>query len=273
MSGIDELLAVMAMLRDPQGGCPWDREQDFRSLVSHTLEEAYEVADAIEQGDMAELRAELGDLLFQVVFYAQIAKEQGLFDFDMVASSIVDKLKRRHPHVFGDVEIADAHAQTQAWEQYKTQERADKAKQLGKAESALDGVSLALPALVRAEKLQRRAARTGFDWDHWQGVVDKVREELDELSEACETAPMSIQVEEELGDLLFSVVNLSRHLGMGAEGALRGANLKFQRRFQSMESLCRQQGTALDKLGPDQREALWQQVKRAENGDDTPINA
>ena len=234
MSRIDELVDIMARLRDPERGCPWDVQQTFATIAPYTLEEAYEVADAIERGDMPELRDELGDLLFQVAFYTQMAREQQLFDFDAVHDAICDKMVRRHPHVFADARVADAEEQSHAWERFKAAERHGKG---GEAAGQLAGVARALPALVRAEKLQRRAAKVGFDWDDVTGVAEKVREELDELAQARSDGAPEARQAEELGDLLFSCVNLARHLGIDAEQALRGANEKFERRFGAMERL------------------------------------
>ena len=220
---IHKLLAVMAALRNPQGGCPWDIEQDFASIAPYTIEEAYEVADAIERGELGELRDELGDLLFQVVFHARMAEEQGAFNFDDVVATIVEKMIRRHPHVFADEEVADAEAQTRAWEALKAKER--KAK--GHPQSLLDGVTLGLPALKRAEKLQKRAARAGFDLPEIAPVFDKVCVELE--GKDVQT------LEGEIGELLFACVNLARHAGVDPEQALRSTNAQFVRRFQQME--------------------------------------
>lgn len=262
MSGIEELLAVMARLRDPEGGCPWDLEQDFRSIAPYTIEEAYEVADAIERDDIAGLREELGDLLFQVVFHARMAEEQGAFDFATVARELAEKMRRRHPHVFGTTPVADAAAQTEAWEAHKARERA--ARDAG---GALDGVPLNLPALARAQKLGRRAARAGFDWPDAAAVLDKLDEERNELAEAVASrAGMPEAVEEELGDLLFTVVNLARHLGSDAESALRRANLKFERRFREVEARLAAEGGRLEDSDMQTLERLWRGVKESEAG-------
>jgi MazG family protein len=258
---IQRLLDIMARLRDPDGGCPWDREQDFASIAPYTLEEAYEVAEAIAQQDWPELRDELGDLLFQVVFHARMAEERGWFDFNEVVEAICDKMIRRHPHVFGDASVADAKEQTVAWEEHKARERAHR-----NHTSLLDGVSLALPALTRARKLQGRAARVGFDWPDAGGVVAKIREELDELEQAL-AQDDTTAVGEELGDLLFSVVNLARHRDLDPEGLLRTANGKFIRRFQAMEARARAQGTDLAALGPEAMDALWESAKLEERDD------
>jgi tetrapyrrole methylase family protein/MazG family protein/ATP diphosphatase len=255
---IDRLIAIMARLRDRERGCPWDREQDFATIAPYTIEEAYEVADAIERRDMAALKDELGDLLFQVVFHARMGEEAGLFGFDEVATAITEKMVRRHPHVFGDAEIRSAAAQTEAWEAHKAAEREAK----GEAASVLDGVALALPALLRAAKISRRAARIGFDWPDADAVIDKIEEELDEVEDAIDEAAPPAAVEEEIGDLLFAAANLARKLDIDPETALRRATAKFERRFRALEVLAKERG-----VGPDldALEALWQEVKTAEN--------
>lgn len=257
---IDELLQVMARLRDPEQGCPWDCEQTFATIAPYTLEEAYEVADAIARADMAELRDELGDLLFQVVFHAQMAREAGHFDFDDVVRAIVDKMVRRHPHVFADVQVADAAEQTRRWEAQKAEERAARAQQ--QSHSVLDGVAVALPALVRAEKLQKRAARVGFDWPDIQGPLDKVREEIDEVQAELAAAAPQDRVAGEIGDLLFAVVNLARHRGVDAETALRQASLKFERRFRHVEQSLQAAGRELTEATLAEMDALWEEAKR-----------
>ncbi len=243
---IRPLAAVMARLRAPNGGCPWDLEQDFASIAPYTIEEAYEVADAIARGDMADLKEELGDLVLQVVFHSQMAAEAGHFTLGDVLDGIVDKMERRHPHVFGDVAVHSAEAQTANWEALKAAEKPRK--------GALDGVALGLPALLRAEKLQKRAARTGFDWPDAVGPRAKIDEELAEI-EAASDADKA----EEVGDLLFAVVNYARHLGIDAEAALRAANGKFEARFSAMEALA---GETFVSLDLDAKEALWQAVKQ-----------
>jgi MazG family protein len=254
---IDRLLGIMARLRDPRRGCPWDREQTWSSIVPHTIEEAYEIADAVARGDVDQVRDELGDLLFQVVFQSRIAEEQGLFGFDDVADGISSKLERRHPHVFGDATIGDAAEQTAAWERHKAEERRAK----GGAAGTLDGVTLGLPALMRAAKLGRRAAQVGFDWPDAAGVLEKVREEIDELQQAV-AAGDAEQAREELGDLLFSVAQLSRHLAVDPETALRDAGGKFERRFRHVEaSLANDGRTAVD-ASMTELEALWARAKR-----------
>ena len=247
---LDRLLAIMRTLRDPNGGCEWDRAQTFATIVPHTIEEAYEVADAVARGDTGDVRDELGDLLFQVVFQARIAEESGLFDFDAVAGSIADKLERRHPHIFGGAAMPGG-MREERWEAIKAAERGAKG-----ATSALDGVAAALPALMRAEKLQKRAARVGFDWPDPRGPAAKVAEEMDELAQA----PPDARVEE-AGDLLFAAVNLVRAYGIAAGDALRAANAKFERRFRAMEMLA---GGSFASLSLEQQEQLWQAVKAAE---------
>ncbi len=254
---IDRLLGIMARLRDPEHGCPWDREQTWSSIVPHTIEEAYEIADAVERGDVDHVRDELGDLLFQVVFQSRIAEEQGLFRFDDVVDAISNKLERRHPHVFGDATIGSAAEQTAAWEEHKAAERRAK----GGAAGALDGVTLGLPALVRAAKLGRRAAQVGFDWPDVAGVLDKVREEIDELQQAVATGE-SAHVREELGDLLFSVAQLARHLDVDPEAALRDAGGKFERRFRRIEASLAVDGRTAADASMAELEALWARAKR-----------
>ncbi len=256
---MDQLLEIMARLRDPESGCPWDLEQTFQSIAPHTIEEAYEVAEAIRRGDMSELKDELGDLLFQVVFYSQLAGEQGDFQFEDVVQAISDKMLRRHPHVFGDINVSTVAEQTLAWEQHKAEERGN-SRGVGSA-SALEGVALALPALSRAEKLQKRAARVGFDWPALSGVMAKIDEEMTEIQGALENNEMQERLVEEVGDLLFSCVNLARHLGVDAEGALRQAGHKFERRFRAMESCLLEQGKGLAEAQSEELEELWERVK------------
>ncbi|MCP5141784.1 MAG: nucleoside triphosphate pyrophosphohydrolase [Gammaproteobacteria bacterium] len=246
----------MRRLRDPDGGCPWDQEQSYRTIVPHTLEEAYEVADAIARGDMAELRDELGDLLFQVVFYARLGEEDGHFDFGDVVEAVVDKLVRRHPHVFGDAKVADADAQTVAWEALKAEERASK----GAAErpSALDGVIHALPALTRAAKLQKRAARVGFDWTDVADVRAKIDEELSELDAESDAQ----RRHEEFGDVLFACVNLARHYGLDPEAALRDASGRFETRFRRVEDFAAEAGVDMSASDLATLDALWERAKR-----------
>ncbi|HEY2781808.1 MAG TPA: nucleoside triphosphate pyrophosphohydrolase [Steroidobacteraceae bacterium] len=261
---LTELLAIMARLRAVDG-CPWDRRQTFASIAPYTLEEAYEVADAIERGDMDDLRDELGDLLFQVVFHAQMAHEGGVFDFDAVAAAICDKLTRRHPHVFGGGKMLSVAEQSAAWEDIKAAERTDP------DESALSSVPKSLPALLRAYKLSKRAARVGFDFEHAGQCADKVDEELAEVRAASsdardasqETGP-SPEIFEEIGDLLFAAANLARKLNVDAEAALRAANAKFERRFRGMEALAAKRGQVFAELDLAGQESLWQAVKRGE---------
>ncbi len=255
---IDRLLAIMARLRDPEHGCPWDIEQSFATIAPYTIEEAYEVADAIERMDVAALKDELGDLLLQVVFHARMAEEAGLFRFEDVAAAIADKMERRHPHVFGDAEIASVAAQNEAWEAHKASER----EAAGAAASVLDGVALALPALLRAAKISRRATRIGFDWPDARAVLPKIAEETAEIEAALDSAAGPAELEEEVGDLLFAAANLARKLDVEPETALRRATAKFERRFRVLEALAKQRGVGRDL---DALEALWREVKAEEN--------
>jgi ATP diphosphatase len=250
-----DLLALMARLRDPQTGCPWDLEQNFSTIAPFTIEEAYEVADALEQGDMAGFKDELGDLLFQTVFQAQLAQEAGLFDFADVAQGVHDKMIRRHPHVFGTTtREASPAAQKQTWEALKAKERGSR--------RTLDGVPLNLPALTRAEKLQKRAARVGFDWGAARPILAKVAEEAGELVEAMDQGASVDKLADELGDLLFVIANLARHLGVDPEAALRGTNAKFERRFRFIEDRLSETGRKPEDASLDEMEALWVQAKR-----------
>ncbi|HKO07925.1 MAG TPA: nucleoside triphosphate pyrophosphohydrolase [Alphaproteobacteria bacterium] len=264
-SNIDRLLEIMARLRDPERGCPWDMAQSFATIAPYTIEEAYEVADAIARQDLDALREELGDLLLQVVFHARMAEEARSFDFEAVAGAIADKMIRRHPHVFGEEEIKDAETQRQAWEAHKENERAAAAAARGQGgESALEGVALSLPALTRALKLQRRAARVGFDWTETASVLAKVEEEIRELSaELVEGSPPE-RVEDELGDLLFSLVNLARRLELDPEAALRQSNAKFERRFRRVEAFLAEAGKVPKEATLDEMDALWERAKREE---------
>jgi ATP diphosphatase len=255
---MSQLLAIMARLRS-EDGCPWDRQQTFATIAPYTVEEAYEVADAIERGDLDDLKGELGDLLFQVVFHAQMAAEAGEFDFEAVAAAICDKLTRRHPHVFGDGAALSVAAQSAAWEDIKAAERA------GEDSSALYGVPNAFPALLRAYKLSKRAARVGFDFENPGQCADKVDEELAEVRAAASNGrKASPEIFEEIGDLLFAAANLARKLDVDAEAALRAANAKFERRFRGMESLAAQRGQVFAELNLAAQESLWQAVKRGE---------
>jgi ATP diphosphatase len=257
---IAELLAIMRRLRDPNGGCPWDLEQDFASIAPYTIEEAYEVAAAIEAEDYAGLKDELGDLLFQVVFHARMAEEKGLFTFNDVVRTVCDKMVRRHPHVFADGNAKTASDVVVAWEDIKRQERASK---LAKTDGLLDDVPRALPALTRAIKLQNRAAQVGFDWPSAITVADKIAEESRELAEAA-NAKDPEHVYEEFGDLLFAMANLSRHLKLDPEDALRAANTKFTRRFRFIEDSLKSKGRQLKDASLEEMEALWKEAKRLE---------
>ena len=254
---IDRLLSIMARLRDPERGCPWDREQNFATIAPYTIEEAYEVGDAIERGDMAALKDELGDLLFQVVFHARMAEEAGLFAFEDVAAAIADKMVSRHPHVFGDAEIASVAAQNEAWEAHKARERAAS----GGGDSVLDGIALAYPALLRAGKVSRRAARIGFDWPDAGAVIPKLAEEIEEIEAEIDAGGDTARLEDEVGDLLFAAANLARKLDVEPETALRRATAKFERRFRAVEARAKERGVGRDL---DALEALWQQVKAEE---------
>ncbi len=256
MTSLERLLAIMVRLRDPQGGCPWDREQDWASIAPHTIEEAYEVADAVRRGDPAAVLDELGDLLFQVVFQARIAEERGLFNFDDVAAAIADKLERRHPHVFGTAQIGSAAEQSLAWERHKDAERRTRGVQDG----ALADVALGLPALTRAIKLGSRAARVGFDWHDVQGVLAKIEEELGELRAVLATGRTDA-IREEFGDVLFSLAQSARHLGVDAEVSLCDANGKFERRFRHMEHLLRVEGRDAAQASQAELESLWLRAK------------
>lgn len=255
-ASLDRLLDIMRALRDPATGCAWDREQTMASIVPHTLEEAYEVAEAVGRGEPPQIRDELGDLLFQVVFLSRIAEERGEFDFEAVAAAIADKLVRRHPHVFRAHESLSAELQTVAWERFKAEERA----RAGDA-GVLSGVALALPALTRAAKLGKRAGRVGFDWPEVSGVRAKVDEELAELESALADGESTARQAEELGDLLFAIANWARHLRLDPEAALRASNAKFERRFSTMERLAAERGLVLEGLELAAWEALWSEAK------------
>lgn len=263
---ITRLLDLMRSLRDPENGCPWDLEQDFASIAPHTIEEAYEVADAIERNDADDIRDELGDLLFQVVFHAQMADEANLFDFADVTSGITNKMIRRHPHVFGDQDgIASADDQTLNWEAQKAAERAAASAKAGNTRpSALDGVTTGLPALTRAVKLQNRAGRVGFDWPDLKPVLDKVKEEIGELESEVESGGSAARLEEEYGDILFVVANISRHLKLDPERALRRANMKFERRFRAVEDRLAEMGKSPETSNLQEMDALWDQIKNQE---------
>jgi nucleoside triphosphate diphosphatase len=258
------VLAIMARLRDPQSGCAWDVKQTFETIAPYTLEEAYEVADAIARGDHGALRDELGDLLLQVVFHARMAEEAGHFDFSDVAAGLAEKLVRRHPHVFGDVRFASEAEQHAAWEAEKARERARVTGKDKATPGQLDGVALSLPALLRAVKLQKRAARAGFDWDHWRPVLDKIDEELHELRSELDEGAARERVEDELGDLLFAITNLARHLDIDPEAALRGTNAKFERRFRYIEQALARQGRSLEDADLAEMDRLWEKAKGRE---------
>jgi nucleoside triphosphate diphosphatase len=258
---LERLLAVMAWLRDRQHGCPWDIDQTFRTIAPYTIEEAYEVADAIERDDMSALKEELGDLLLQVVYHAQMASEAKAFGFDDVAAAIADKMVDRHPHVFGDLDIKTADAQTISWEARKAAERAAK-KGEAKPAGTLDGIARALPALMRAEKIQKRAARVGFDWVATGPVIDKIEEELGELRAELEAGKVDHnRLTDELGDVLFAVANLARHCKVDPEVALRATNDKFEKRFRYIEKKLGEQGRKPADATLEEMEALWQDAK------------
>jgi ATP diphosphatase len=258
---LSRLIEIMAALRDKNSGCPWDLEQDFSTIRHYTIEEAYEVADAIEREDFDDLRDELGDLILQPVYHAQMASELGRFDIGDVIYAITEKLIRRHPHVFGSDAAADAKGVKVRWEAIKADERARKAERRGGGEpSLLDDVPHVLPALARAEKLAKRAASVGFDWPDKEAVLAKVREELDETAEAARSGDKSA-MHEEIGDLLFAVANLARHAGLDAEAALRDANLKFTRRFQHVEARAREDGIAIEQAGLERLDGYWNEIR------------
>jgi MazG family protein len=252
-SAIEKLVALMSALRDSDGGCPWDIEQDFNSIAKYTIEEAYEVADAIERGDMDDLKDELGDLLLQVVFHAQIAKDSGLFDFDQVAAHVTEKMITRHPHVFGDIKgITQADNVVDIWEKQKEKQKP--------RDSALDGVTLGLPALMRAQKLQKRAARVGFEWPDVRGAIEKFKEEMAEFeAEMTQNDPYNLR--EEFGDVMFTLINIGRMLGYDVEEVTREANSKFESRFRGMEAMIKAQHKDLKEASLEEMEAAWQQQK------------
>ncbi|NOQ63917.1 MAG: nucleoside triphosphate pyrophosphohydrolase [Methyloprofundus sp.] len=259
MKNTQHLLHIMQQLRDPEKGCSWDKKQDFSSLIPYTLEEAYEVVDAIERNDMQDLKAELGDLLFQVVFHAQLAEEQGLFDFEQIAAAVADKLERRHPHVFAGVVYANEAEQKQAWEAFKASERAAKEQE---NHTILSGVAQNLPALVQCKKIQDRAANHGFDWPDVGPVYDKVLEELDEVKEAWESGDQA-HIEEEIGDLLLVAVNLARHMQVNPEQALKKSTQKFTRRFEYIEEKVKQSAREVKQCELAELDDLWNEAKIA----------
>ena len=255
MNTIDRLLQLMVRLRDAEDGCPWDREQTFETIAPYTVEEAYEVADAIHRGDAEELAAELGDLLFQVVFHAQMAKEAGLFDFQDVVARVVEKMTRRHPHVFGGARIESVEAQSAAWDAHKAAERG------AEPNSLMDEVTRGLPTIRRALKLQKKATRVAFDWSGPLAVLEKLREEVCEVEDEIRAANGAGTVHAEIGDLLFTCINLARHLDVDPDSALRGANIRFERRFRRMEELSAEEGKVLHDSSLDELDALWEKAK------------
>lgn len=265
-NGFDELVAVMRRLRDPEGGCPWDLEQDHKSLARYTLEEAYEVVEALEEGDMAHVCEELGDLLLQIVFHAQIGAENGTFDMDRIARCEAEKMIERHPHVFGDRGAATAQDVLTNWEADKAEKRAAKAQAEQRPTSVLDGVNTALPALSRALKLQSRAARVGFDWENPADVIGKIREELDELEVEMtrEKGKNPLSIEDELGDVFFALTNLARKCDIDPERALRGTNRKFENRFRFIEKALADAGRTPHEAGLEEMEVLWIKAKETE---------
>ena len=261
---IADLIEVMARLRAPEVGCPWDIEQTFATIAPYTIEEAYEVADAIARGDMASLKDELGDLLFQSVYHARMAEEAGHFKFEDVVAAICAKMIRRHPHVFGDEVIATVGAQNSRWEEHKAAERADKKGASGNATSVLDDIPATLPAMKHAEKLQKRAARVGFDWPNAAQVLDKIDEEIGEIKEAMAANAGPARITDEIGDLLFACVNLARKANIDPGMALRGTSLKFERRFRRIEELLSGQGKTPAQANLDEMETFWRQAKDEE---------
>lgn len=257
---IDDLLQVMSQLRDPQTGCEWDIQQTWQSIIPYTLEEVYEVADAVDRNDASDLCDELGDLLLQVVFLSQIASEQGLFDFQDVTNSITSKMINRHPHIFGDKVYANSQSQKQDWEQLKQTERQQQAKKAG----FFADIPKAMPELRRSQKLQKRAARVGFDWENWQQVVPKVHEELDEVADAVNQGESFARIEEEMGDVIMATTNMARMLGVNAENALRLANRKFEQRFLHVEAILQQEGISLEQASLTQMDQAWEKAKRIE---------
>ena len=263
LSEINRLLEIMRKLRDPEHGCPWDVEQNFETIAPYTIEEAYEVADAIQRGAMDELKHELGDLLFQVVFHAQMAEEQGQFEFNDVVKSINSKLERRHPHVFGDDKITSAVEQTAAWEKFKQEERQKEGLNAGVRVSVLDGIAVALPGLTRSVKLTTRASGVGFDWPDILPVFDKIEEEIEEVRYEIVNQAGHDRIEDEIGDLYFAVCNLARHAQVDPEKAIRRANTKFEKRFRWIEAQLLQQGKSLQETPLSDLDLMWEQSKAA----------
>lgn len=263
-AALDRLVQIMARLRDPKAGCPWDLEQSFRTIAPYTLEETYEVVEAIEKDDPRAMADELGDLLFQIVFHAQMGREAGLFDLDSIATGVADKMVERHPHVFGDRDANSAEKVLANWETDKAKKRAAEAKAENRTHGALDGVSEALPATTRAVKLQKRAARVGFDWTEARDILAKIREEIGELEAEIKAKTGQDAMEDEMGDLLFALVNLARRLDIDPETALRRTNRKFEDRFRAMESRLAAEGRKMEGQPLDVLEKLWVEVKNAE---------
>ncbi len=267
MPGIDELIDLMSKLRDPVAGCPWDQQQTFSSIAPYTIEEVYEVVDAIERNSMDELKDELGDLLFQIVFYAQIAKEKDLFNFDAVVDNIVKKMKKRHPHVFGDLDIKTAEEQTTLWEKIKSEERQNKRDSSGRTStpnSVIDNVPKTLPGLTRAFKLHKKAAQVGFDWDNISGVMEKLDEEINEIQHEIDNGLNHHRMEDEIGDLLFVTTILARHANVDPETAIRHANRKFERRFSRVEALLAEENINIVDASLEKMDALWDVAKLEE---------
>lgn len=260
-AAINELLNLMQRLRDPETGCPWDKRQTWQTILPYTIEEVYEVADAVDRNDAQALQDELGDLLFQVVFMAQIAAEKGLFNFNDIAQGITEKMQRRHPHIFADTTFANEAAQKQAWESIKAQERNTKESS---SSSLFANIPTTLPTLQRSQKLQKRAARVGFDWEHWRQVLPKIQEELAEVIEAVEQGEPFARVEEEVGDVIFGTTNLARLLGVNADNALRLTNRKFEQRFLKVEALLNERGISLEQATLQQMDEAWEQAKQFE---------
>lgn len=265
-SPLDRLLHVMECLRNPETGCPWDKKQTFHTIAPYTIEEAYEVADAIEEGDMDTLKEELGDLLFQIVFYAQMGREGGHFDFQSIAIAIADKMTHRHPHVFEDMSHDTIEECVDTWEEHKSAERHAKSRRAGGTSGIFDGVPSAMPALLRSEKLQKRAARVGFDWPQVSQVLDKIEEEIGELRAEIEGKGTAKRQEDEIGDLFFALVNLALHLRIDSESALRRTNTKFKHRFQQIESWLTETGRCPMEASLEEMEALWLRAKEEERG-------
>ncbi|MEN9432610.1 MAG: nucleoside triphosphate pyrophosphohydrolase [Pseudomonadota bacterium] len=261
---IIDLLQVMQRLRDPETGCPWDKRQTWQTLLPYTLEEVYEVADAVDRNDAESLKDELGDLLLQIVFMAQIADEQGLFNFNEVAKGITEKMQRRHPHIFGDTSFANEQEQKQAWEAIKQQERLAKESSTQSTPTLFANIPSTLPTLLRSQKIQKRVAQVGFDWEHWQQVLPKIQEELQEVIEAVANQEPFARIEEEVGDVIFGTTNLARMLGVNADNALRLTNRKFENRFLKVEQLLKEQGITLEQATLQQMDEAWEQAKQFE---------